>query len=244
MEQVTRVLRATEPNEHGEYAKLEHNNVKGYCLAELLAGDGSSIMRSRADRPRDAVDSLADRLAAAQHWAQLHDAALGEKADRHMRLAWALQGMVGEVLQPKDQTPSASETMWAITGVQANGGRWDNDRLFTWEQANEEAEEMFGDKPAVVTVELDEYRRATVDDIPDFFEGVVDRVSEWVHECEALQWDDGGPEVEATLKGPEADALRAALKAYLAAHTDMSGAAWQQTGVTKTVARAAAEVQP
>lgn len=88
-----KLIRLTDTNEHGEYAKLEREMIKGYCLAQVMADDGSWIMRARAEDPDDAAHYLADRLAAAQHWAQRYDTGLGQKADRHLSLATALQAM-------------------------------------------------------------------------------------------------------------------------------------------------------
>ena len=99
------------------------------------------------------------------------------------------------------------------------------------QRAIEAAVEWLADRPHARHLALDEMRPPTPNDLPDYTEEVVERVSEWLWEDGALGRDGGGPDIPtAPQEGPELDALRAALRAYLSAHVDLSEAAWVPAG--------------
>lgn len=86
-------------------------------------------------------------------------------------------------------------------------------------------------------VVLYEYQPARVGDLPDLSDDIAGAVQDWLREDDTLAWDDGWPVLD---EAAFADAVRDALRAALAEHSDMSEAAWQPTGRTMTAGEARA----
>ena len=99
------------------------------------------------------------------------------------------------------------------------------------QEAIEAAVEWLADRPHVRHTVLDEMHPPTPNDLPDYTAEVIEMLSDHLQADDQLSWEDGWPWLpSAPQPGPELDALRAALRAYIATHVDLSEAAWVPTG--------------
>lgn len=80
-----------------------------------------------------------------------------------------------------------------------------------------------------------EVRPAEFDDVPDFFDAVVDFLDERIYDNEALGHDDGGPTLAPDKVSEQAEGLRSAITEYLRRNVLMDNCACQNTGRTLRV---------
>jgi hypothetical protein len=106
--------------------------------------------------------------------------------------------------------------------------------------ALEYAHDDYAEDPGLASWSAEEMRAAIPSDVPDYTESVVRLVGECLRESEALTHNDGGADLAWVPDSPEAAALREALRAYVAAHVDLSDAAVQPTGRVLRVERGGA----
>jgi len=106
--------------------------------------------------------------------------------------------------------------------------------------ALEYAHDDYAEDPTLASWSAEEMRDAIPSDVPDYTESVVRLISECIREDEELTHNDGGADLAWVPDSPEAAALREALRAYVAAHVDLSDAAVQPTGRVLRVERGGA----
>ena len=115
----------------------------------------------------------------------------------------------------------SDETLWG-----AEGREWFLDSLAV----------LIEDDSLADDVLLYEFRRPELRDLSDYASQVADLIQDLLGEDEDLATETGGCPVLDELAF--AATIRSALAAALAAHVDMSEAAWQPTGRTMTVGEA------
>jgi hypothetical protein len=103
--------------------------------------------------------------------------------------------------------------------------------------ALEYAHDDYAEDPDLASWSAEELRAAELRDVPDYTESGVRLIDECLRESETLTHNDGGAELPWVPDSPEAAALRDALRAYVAAHVDLSDAAAQPTGRVLRVER-------
>ncbi len=121
---------------------------------------------------------------------------------------------------------------------------WKNDRpLQTYEHARELALEQLAEDPSMESITLTQYYEPGLADVPDMLGDILGFMKDAIYEDERLYWNDGGAYLDVKPESPEGAALRTALDAYIAAHVDLSAAAWIPTGAEHVLTRADLQVE-
>lgn len=97
------------------------------------------------------------------------------------------------------------------------------------EQAVESARDWFRGNPARLACEIEEFREPNLTDFPDFSDYGAEEALDCIRDSMRVDVFPPVP-MNIVLDSPEYAALRDALRAYIAAHTDLSKVAWKPTG--------------